>query len=93
MDVHDGYAHWLDWIGPIKWMPLACRACRMEAAKGSASELVAWANATVAAQLAQTGIARRDVCAGIGIPFASDLKSPTPGGLNLWFMGGDTDFL
>lgn len=93
LDLRSPSAHWLDWVGPIKLMPLALDACRLEAMRAGAIELTAWASAAVAQQLAQSGIERRAVCAGLGIPVASDMKPAEVPGLRYWLMGGDTDFL
>jgi len=93
LDLRSNSAHWLDWVGPLKLMPLVSLACRLEAARAGAAELTAWASQAVAGQLADTGITQREVCAKIGIPCASDLKSEAVSGLRWWFMGGDTDFL
>ena len=86
-------AHWLDWIGPVEFLGPACQACRIEAARAGAAELTAWASAAVVDQLAQSGFGLRVVCAGLGIPVASDLKPEEVPQLRLWLMGGDTDFL
>lgn len=93
LDVRSTSAHWLDWVGPTDLMPLASQACRLEAARSGASELTAWASPAVAQQLANTGIARRAVCAGLGIPTSSIVAPGDLPGLRWWLMGGDTDFL
>lgn len=93
LDLRSTSAHWLDWVGPVELMPLASRACRLEAGRAGASELTAWASLAVAQQLEHSDIVRREVCAGIGIPSASDLKPQDVPGLRWWLMGGDTDFL
>lgn len=93
LDLQSSSAHWLDWVGPLKMMPLASLACRLEAARAGAAELTAWASSEVADQLTGTGITQRQVCAGIGVPCASDLTAPEVSGIRWWFMGGDTDFL
>lgn len=93
LDLRSSSARWLDWVGPIQLMPLALQACRLEAMRAGASELTAWASAAVAQQLAQTGIEHRAVCAGLGIPIASDWKAEEAPRLRYWLMGGDTDFL
>jgi len=93
LDLRSTSAHWLDWVGPVELMPLASRASRLEAARAGATELTAWASPAVAQQLASTGIERREVCAWLGIPAASDLKPEALPGLRWWLMGGDTDFL
>jgi hypothetical protein len=93
LDLRGSSVHWLDWVGPLALMPLVSQACRLEAARTGAAELTAWASAAVAEQLADTGVTQREVCAKIGIPCASDLKSQEVSGLRWWFMGGDTDFL
>lgn len=93
LDLRSPSALWLDWVGPVDLMPLACRACRLEAGRAGAAELTAWASSAVAQQLALSGIAQREVCAGLGIPTASDLKPQDVPGLRWWLMGGDTDFL
>lgn len=93
LDLRGSSAHWLDWVGPLALMPLAHQACRLEAARAGATELTAWASPAVAQRLADTGITRREVCAKIGIPTASDLNALEVSGLRWWFMGGDTDFL
>lgn len=93
LDLRSSSAHWLDWVGPLALMPLASKACRLEAAHAGATELTAWASPAVAQRLANTGITQREVCAKIGIPTASDWDAPGVSGLEWWFMGGDTDFL
>ena len=93
LDLRSSSAHWLDWVGPLTLMPLASQACRLEAARAGATELTAWASPAVAQRLADSGITQREVCAKIGIPTASDLKTPGFSGMGWWFMGGDTDFL
>ncbi len=93
LDLRSPSAHWLDWVGPVKLMPLALQACRLEATRAGATELTAWASAAVAHRLAQSGIDRRVACAGLGIPVASDLKPDEVPRLGYWLMGGDTDFL
>ena len=93
MDLRGGSAHWLDWVGPLSLMPLVSLACRQEAARAGAAEMITWVSPTVAKQLADTGITQRELCAKIGIPCASDLKPEEVSALRWWFMGGDTDFL
>ena len=93
MDLRGGSAHWLDWVGPLPLMPLVSTACRQEAGRAGAAEMITWASPAVAKQLADTGITQRELCAKIGIPRASDLKPEEVSGLRWWFMGGDTDFL
>lgn len=93
MDLRGGSAHWLDWVGPLSLMPLVSTACRQEAARAGAAEMLTWASPAVAKQLTGTGITQRELCAKIGIPCASDLKPEEVSGLRWWFMGGDTDFL
>lgn len=74
MDLRATSAHWLDWVGPLELMPLACMACRHEAARAGASALTAWSSSAVAHQLEGTDIIRRDVCAGLAVSAASDLE-------------------
>ncbi len=93
LDLRSAVAHWLDWVGPIKLMALASRACRIEAGRAGASELTAWASAAVAQQLAISGMARREVCAGLGVSAASVPSARDQAALPWWLMGGDTDFL
>ncbi len=93
LDLKSVSAHWLDWVGPAALMPLAATACRLEAARAGFAELMAWASPAVARQLSDTGIARREVAAGLGISAASDLTTRDALGLPWWLMGGDTDFL
>ncbi len=93
LDVRAGPAHWLDWIGPIDWINTANQACRLEAARVGAAELTTWASPVLARQLAPSGIERRHVCAGFGLPVSSDLQAPELTSLQWWLMGGDTDFL
>jgi Acetyltransferase (GNAT) domain len=93
LDLSSASAHWLDWVGPAKLMPLAATASRQEAARAGCTELVAWASPFVSRQLANSGIARREVCAGLGISAASVLEAQEVQGLPWWLMGGDTDFL
>lgn len=93
LDLRSNPAQWLDWVGPVTLMPLAGTACRLEAAGAGASDLTAWASSAVARQLESSGIARRAVCAGLGISAASDLQPHEVPGSGWWLMGGDTDFL
>lgn len=93
LDLRSSSAHWLDWVGPVELMPLACQACRLEATRTGAAGLMAWASPAVAQELADTGITQREVCAWLGVPAASDLKPQQLPGLRWWLMGGDTDFL
>lgn len=93
LDLSASTAHWLDWIGSAALMPVAATACRLEAARAGSAELMAWASPAVARQLADSGIARREVCAGLGVSAASDLATQDVRGLPWWLMGGDTDFL
>jgi len=93
LDLRLSSAHWLDWIGSIRLMPLASWACRMQAKRTGATELTAWASSEVARQLEPSGITRREGCAGLGISAASDLKAGEETELGWWLMGGDTDFL
>ncbi len=93
IDLRTDPAHWLDWVGPVHMMPLVSSACRMEAALAGASELMAWTSVTVGQKLTHTGIHRREVCSGLGIPTSSDLSPQEIPGLRWWLMGGDTDFL
>ncbi len=93
LDLRSTSAHWLDWVGPLELLPLASRACRLEAARAGASGLTAWASAAVAQQLEHSGIARREVCARLGIPEASSLGPQDVPESGWWLMGGDTDFL
>jgi hypothetical protein len=93
LDLRGSSAHWLDWVGPLSLMPLVNLACRLEAARAGAAEMISWASPAVAERLAGTGITQRELCAKIGIPCASDLKPEEVSGLRWWFMGGDTDFL
>ena len=93
LDLRSPSAQWLDWIGPVEFMLAASQACRIEAARAGATELTAWASAAVIGQLAQSGYGRRMVCAGLGVPVASDLMPEEVPRLQYWLMGGDTDFL
>lgn len=93
MDLRGTSAHWLDWVGSIELMPLASRMCRLEAGRAGAGELKAWASAAVAQELAGTDVARRAVCAGLGVSVASALAPKELASLRWWLMGGDTDFL
>ena len=93
LDLRSTSAHWLDWVGPVDLMPIASTACRIEAASAGATELTAWASLEVAKQLDETNIARREICAGLGVSADSDLQPDHLAGLRFWLMGGDTDFL
>ena len=93
LDLRSPTAHWLDWVGPIKLMPLASRACRLEASTVGATELIVWASVAVVNQLADSNYEHRVVCSGLGFPVASDLKDEEVPRLRYWLMGGDTDFL
>lgn len=93
LDLASPTPHWLDWVGAIALMPLASQACRMEAARAGANDLMAWASSTVASVLAHSDIQSHDVCAGLGIPITSELPSQDIADLEWWFTGGDTDFL
>ncbi len=85
--------HWLDWVGATRLMPLACTACKLEAARIGATELIAWASPAAVLQLAHSSIDRREACAGLGMPTSSDLNPEDVPDLGWWLMGGDTDFL
>ncbi len=93
LDLRSESAHWLDWIGPVHWLPVACRACRLEAARAGATGLTAWASRAVAQALESSDIVRREPCAGLAVSTASNLGAQSAVGLNWWLMGGDTDFL
>lgn len=93
LDLASPTSHWLDWVGAVGLMPLASQACRMEAARAGASELMAWASSAVASLLVDSDIQGREVCAGLGIPVASDLQSHNIADVPWWLTGGDTDFL
>lgn len=93
LDLSSASAHWLDWIGPAALMPLAATACRLEAGRAGSAGVMAWASPDVARQLADSGIDRREVCAGLGISAASDKSLQGTPELRWWLMGGDTDFL
>ena len=93
LDLASPTPHWLDWVGTVALMPLAGQACRMEAARAGASELMAWASAAVVNLLVDSDIQSREVCAGLGIPTTSDVGSQDMAGLQWWLTGGDTDFL
>jgi hypothetical protein len=89
----DGALLWLDWIGPMQYLPLAAQACRLHAARVGASYLTAWASEPVCLALEGSGVDHRSVEAGLGVPVASDVTDNQVTALNWWFMGGDTDFL
>lgn len=93
LDLASAIPHWLDWVGAVGLMPLVSRACRVEAARVGANEMMAWASPPVATVLAQSDIRSREVCAGLGIPVGSDLKSHNIADTQWWLTGGDTDFL
>ena len=93
LDLRSESAQWLDWIGPVQWAAMACRACRLEAARAGATSLTAWASRAVAQALEGSDIVRREPCAGLAVSTASDLGAQGAVGLNWWLMGGDTDFL
>lgn len=93
LDLASATPHWLDWVGAVGLMPLASQACRMEAARAGASELMAWASSAVANLLSHSDIQSSVVCAGLGIPAASDLQSHNIADIQWWLTGGDTDFL
>lgn len=85
--------HWLDWIGPPRWMAQACAMCRAEAAAHADGGLMTWASPAVYAVLAQTGVSSQAETARISVAAASDILKSDAEGLNWWLMGGDTDFL
>ena len=93
MDLHSATPQWLDWVGSVNLMQAASLGCRMEAAQAGAPELVAWASDSVAHQLANTDVMRREICAGLGIPTSSVSASHPVEKAGWWLMGGDTDFL
>lgn len=93
MDSRADTVQWLDWIGPVDLMPLVARAVRCEAGRVGATDVSAWASPAVEACLAHTDVARREVCAWLGMPQASAISPAAIPGLNWWLMGGDTDYL
>ena len=93
LDLASATPHWLDWVGAVGLMPLVSRACRVEAARVGANEMMAWVSPPVATVLAQSDIRSREVCAGLGIPTTSDVGAQNMAGMQWWLTGGDTDFL
>lgn len=84
---------WLDWIGPVHWMPKACTAARLAAQEAGAQTLTAWCSPTVANFLQSTGSSAGEVVAAIGVPVTSDFDGEQGSKFPWWLMGGDTDFL
>jgi len=85
--------HWLDWVGPVKWMAMACRACCAQSALANATDMMCWASTAVSSQLLNTSISHRAPRVSLIIPVASDVAAQAIPGLHGWMMGGDTDFL
>ena len=84
---------WLDWIGPIEAMPLACLGAQSMARKYGAPQLTAWCSPPVEAYLQHTMVVSRSLAARVCVPINSDLKPDLDGEFSWWLMGGDTDFL
>jgi hypothetical protein len=93
LGLQGGQAQWLDWVGPLKLLPLAAQASRWQAAQAGAASLNLWASPLVAQQLAGSGVDNSSVTAWLGIPRASTIAPPDFPAMNWWLMGGDTDFL
>ena len=87
------YLQWLDWVGPLALLPMACTLARLEAARSGSAGLTTWASPAVALRLADTGVTQRSLAAVLGVPKASDLKEEQVLHLDWWLMAGDTDFL
>ena len=86
-------AHWLDWVGPPRMLPLGLQAAREAAACAGCSEVHAWLSAGPWRLLGPSAtLAQREV-ARIGIPSASSLSAQEAINCPWWFMGADTDFL
>lgn len=84
---------WLDWVGPVAWLPRACAAGLALARQDGAAGLTAWASPNVAVQLVSTAPLRIGQAAGVGIPKASALSEAQVVGQHGWWTAGDTDFL
>lgn len=84
---------WLDWIGPLDFLPIAAQAARTCAAREGAQGLACWASPAIAAALANSGIAASNPVARLGIPTPSLLSPADIAAASWWWMGGDTDFL
>lgn len=87
------YLQWLDWVGPLALLPMACTLARLEAARSGSAGLTTWASPAVARRLADTGVTQRSLAAVLGVPKASDLTEEQVQHLDWWLMAGDTDFL
>lgn len=91
---HPGEAvQWIDWVGPARHLAQACRAALRIAAQDGAATMTAWASAGVAERLASSEPDFLPPAAEICILTPSDLTPQELPRLNLWLMGGDTDFL
>lgn len=84
---------WLDWVGPLEWMQVACTLAVQRAVAEKAPGLSAWASPWMAQRLATQPPASTTVIAGVGIPKGSSLTEIEVSQLNAWWTGGDTDFL
>lgn len=93
LDLLGAAAQWLDWVGPLEWMPMAARACRLQAGACGAHGLTAWASPLVARHLGETEIAGRSEVARLAVSAFSASALREPEELRWWLMGGDTDFL
>lgn len=47
-------AMWLDWVGPMRWLPEALRHCQTAAASAGARRLTAWMSPVAASMLGET---------------------------------------
>lgn len=47
-------AMWLDWVGPMRWLPEALRHCQAAAASAGARRLTAWMSPVAASMLGET---------------------------------------
>lgn len=93
LDCRGTTVQWLDWIGPIELMTVACAWCRIEAGRAGAGALTAWASSAVIQALLDTDFSSQGACAGLGVPVRSAIGVDEVQAMNIWLMGGDTDFL
>lgn len=88
-----GIAVWLDWIGPLKYMPAAWQGVMNVAKKLGKWELNLWATLPVMDAISAPKPRAVTETARLGIVNGSLHDVRKTDGCNWWLMGGDTDFL
>jgi len=88
-----GVAVWLDWIGPLAYMPAAWEGVMGLANDLGKLEVRFWGTPPVIAAVAAPEPRNAAEAARLGIVNGSDRGALESQGDNWWLMGGDTDFL